>query len=44
LLFCSGYTTHQKGELLNLPGVRGFIEKPFTLSSLNTLVKRALEA
>ncbi len=42
VIFCSGYTHSQQGGLLELPGVKGFIEKPFSIASLSTLVAEAL--
>lgn len=42
VILCSGYTQCQRGELLELPGVRGFIAKPFTISSMGSLVRQAL--
>lgn len=42
VIFCSGVNQAQQSELLELPGVKGFIEKPFTISSLATLVQQAL--
>jgi PAS domain S-box-containing protein len=44
VLFCSGYTRGQDDEILSLPGVKGFLEKPFTLGSLSAMVRRALES
>ena len=43
ILICSGYTHGQREEILGLPGVKGFLEKPFTLSGLSGMVRRALE-
>lgn len=43
VLFCSGYSRTQKSEMLSMPGVRGFVEKPFTLTGLVMVVKQALE-
>jgi CheY-like chemotaxis protein len=42
VVFCSGYTQSQQGGLLDLPSVKGFIEKPFSISSLSSLVAQAL--
>ena len=42
VIFCSGVNQVQQGELLELTGVKGFIEKPFTIASLAGLVQQAL--
>jgi PAS domain S-box-containing protein len=42
VVFCSGYTQDQQEELMGLPGVKGFVGKPFTISTMATLMQRAL--
>jgi PAS domain S-box-containing protein len=43
VLFCSGYVHDQRDELLSLPGVHGFLEKPFTLSHLSSTLRACFE-
>jgi two-component system, cell cycle sensor histidine kinase and response regulator CckA len=42
ILICSGYTASQHDELLDMEGICGFIEKPFTIDDLTKLVQNAL--
>ncbi len=42
VLFCSGVSLDQQGSLLELPGVKGFVEKPFSIASLSALLEQAL--
>jgi len=42
VLFCSGVSLDQQGGLLEMPGVKGFVEKPFSIASLSTLLEQAL--
>jgi len=44
ILICSGYTQNQRSEILDLPGISGFIEKPFTINTLSNTLRRILDA
>jgi len=42
VVFCSGFTQDQQEELMDLVGVKGFVGKPFSISTMATLIQRAL--
>lgn len=44
VILCSGYSLEGRAEKLIESGCRGFIQKPFTMESLSTEVRRVLES